>query len=47
MQLMREKQIFAVPTFTISEYFADHAASAGEAALSQIHMRMLAALQAM
>ena len=27
MQLMRQKQIFAVPTFTISEYFADHAAS--------------------
>ena len=28
MRLMREKQIFAVPTFTIMEYFADHAASA-------------------
>ena len=27
MQLMRQKQIFAVPTFTISEYFAGHAAS--------------------
>jgi imidazolonepropionase-like amidohydrolase len=27
MRLMRDKQIFAVPTFTISEYFADHAAS--------------------
>ena len=27
MRLMREKGIFAVPTFTISEYFADHAAS--------------------
>jgi imidazolonepropionase-like amidohydrolase len=27
MRIMREKQIFAVPTFTISEYFADHAAS--------------------
>jgi imidazolonepropionase-like amidohydrolase len=27
MRLMHEKQIFAVPTFTISEYFADHAAS--------------------
>lgn len=24
MRLMREKQIFAVPTFTIFEYFADH-----------------------
>jgi imidazolonepropionase-like amidohydrolase len=32
MQLMREKQIFAVPTFTISEYFADHAASPAMAA---------------
>ena len=27
MRLMQEKQIFAVPTFTISEYFADHAAN--------------------
>ena len=27
MRLMKEKQIFAVPTFTISEYFADHAAT--------------------
>ncbi|MBV8476752.1 MAG: amidohydrolase family protein [Acidobacteria bacterium] len=27
MRLMREKQIYAVPTFTISEYFADHGAS--------------------
>lgn len=27
MRLMREKEIFAVPTFTISEYFAEHAAS--------------------
>jgi imidazolonepropionase-like amidohydrolase len=27
MQLMREKQIFAVPTFTIFEYFAAHAAT--------------------
>jgi imidazolonepropionase-like amidohydrolase len=25
MQKMKEKQIYAVPTFTISEYFADHA----------------------
>jgi imidazolonepropionase-like amidohydrolase len=25
MRLMREKQIFAVPTFAIAEYFADHA----------------------
>jgi imidazolonepropionase-like amidohydrolase len=28
MRLMREKQIFAVPTFTIAEYFTDHAATA-------------------
>jgi imidazolonepropionase-like amidohydrolase len=27
MRIMREKQIFAVPTFTIVEYFADHAES--------------------
>ncbi len=32
MHLMREKQIFAVPTFTIAEYFADHAASPAAAA---------------
>ncbi len=29
MRLMRDKQIFAVPTFTIFEYFAEHAASHG------------------
>ncbi|MGB8476665.1 MAG: amidohydrolase family protein [Candidatus Acidiferrum sp.] len=27
MRIMHEKQIFAVPTFAIAEYFADHAAS--------------------
>jgi imidazolonepropionase-like amidohydrolase len=27
MRIMREKQIFAVPTFTIAEYFAQHAAT--------------------
>jgi imidazolonepropionase-like amidohydrolase len=27
MRVMKEKQIFAVPTFTIFEYFADHAAT--------------------
>jgi len=32
MRLMRDKQIFAVPTFTISEYFAEHAASPAQAA---------------
>src|SRR2546422_10348642 len=31
MRIMREKQIFAVPTFTIAEYFAGHAASPAEA----------------
>ena len=30
--LMREKQIFAVPTFTIFEHFAEHAASPAQAA---------------
>jgi imidazolonepropionase-like amidohydrolase len=32
MKTMREKQIYAVPTFTISEYFADHAATQERAA---------------
>jgi len=32
MRLMREKQIFAVPTFTIFEYFAEHAATSAQAA---------------
>jgi imidazolonepropionase-like amidohydrolase len=32
MRLMREKQIFAVPTFTISEYFADHAETPADGA---------------
>jgi imidazolonepropionase-like amidohydrolase len=32
MRLMREKQIFAVPTFAIFEYFADHAATPAQAA---------------
>src|SRR5271163_3009609 len=31
MRIMREKQIFAVPTFAIAEYFADHAASPAQA----------------
>ncbi len=35
MRLMREKQIFAVPTFTISEYFAEHAASPQQAKREQ------------
>jgi imidazolonepropionase-like amidohydrolase len=32
MRLMREKQIFAVPTFTIFEYFAEHAGTPAQAA---------------
>ncbi len=32
MRVMRENQIFAVPTFTITEYFADHAATPEAAA---------------
>jgi imidazolonepropionase-like amidohydrolase len=32
IRLMKEKQIFAVPTFTIFEYFADHAATPEQAA---------------
>ncbi len=32
MRLMKEKQIFAVPTFAVSEYFADHAESPAQAA---------------
>jgi imidazolonepropionase-like amidohydrolase len=31
IRLMREKRIFAVPTFTIFEYFADHAATPTQA----------------
>ena len=40
---MRERQIFALPTFAISEYFADHAASPQQAErlrqLLEIHAR--------
>ena len=32
VRLMKEKQIFAVPTFTIFEYFAEHAATPAQAA---------------
>lgn len=31
IRLMKQKQIYAVPTFTIFEYFAEHAASASQA----------------
>jgi imidazolonepropionase-like amidohydrolase len=35
MKIMREKQIFAVPTFAIFEYFADHPATPAEGALDR------------
>ncbi len=42
MRLMRERQIFAVPTFTITEYFAEHAASPAHAEGEQqmIHLHV-------
>jgi imidazolonepropionase-like amidohydrolase len=43
MQLMKEKGIFAVPTFAISEYFIQHAPSPSQArreqALQDLHVR--------
>ena len=43
MRLMKEKGIFAVPTFTIFEYFADHAATPEgavlERAMQDLHIR--------
>jgi imidazolonepropionase-like amidohydrolase len=35
MRLMKERGIFAVPTFTISEYFADHAATPASGAFER------------
>jgi len=35
MRLMREKQIFAIPTFTIQEFFREHAPTAAQAALEK------------
>jgi imidazolonepropionase-like amidohydrolase len=35
VRLMKEKQIFAVPTFTIFEYFAEHAATPQQSAHEQ------------
>jgi imidazolonepropionase-like amidohydrolase len=35
MQIMRQKQIFAVPTFAISEYFAEHAPTAAQQAFEK------------
>jgi imidazolonepropionase-like amidohydrolase len=46
MRLMHEKQIFAVPTFTIIDYFAEHAATPEQAArereLQEVHVRNFA-----
>jgi imidazolonepropionase-like amidohydrolase len=43
MRLMRDKQIFAVPTFAIAEYFADHAetpaAAQREHAMQDFHVQ--------
>jgi imidazolonepropionase-like amidohydrolase len=36
MRAMKEKQIYAVPTFTIVEYFAEHAASSARAAAERV-----------
>ena len=35
MRIMREKHIYAVPTFAIGEYFADHASSPAAAAIER------------
>jgi len=40
MRMMKEKQIYAVPTFTIAEYFAAHSASEGGAARLQDGLRL-------
>jgi len=40
MRLMREKRIFAVPTFAISEYFAEHPEKPGEGALIRAELDM-------
>jgi imidazolonepropionase-like amidohydrolase len=46
MRLMREKQIFAVPTFTIIDFFIQHAATpeqgAHDRALQEVHAREFA-----
>jgi imidazolonepropionase-like amidohydrolase len=46
MRLMHDKQIFAVPTFTIIDYFIEHAATPGAAAhdraLQEVHAREFA-----
>jgi imidazolonepropionase-like amidohydrolase len=40
MRIMKEKRIFVVPTFTISEYFADHAGGGGAARREGIRMHV-------
>jgi imidazolonepropionase-like amidohydrolase len=44
MRMMKEKQIYAVPTFAVAEYFADHAATP-EAAAHEREMQNLHAAQ--
>ena len=39
MRIMREKGIFAVPTFTISEYFGNSASSRAEQELLDLHVK--------
>jgi imidazolonepropionase-like amidohydrolase len=43
MRAMKEKQIYAVPTFAIAEYFADHAATPARAANERAQMAYHAA----
>jgi imidazolonepropionase-like amidohydrolase len=43
MRAMKEKQIYAVPTFAIAEYFADHAATPARAASERAQMAYHAA----
>jgi imidazolonepropionase-like amidohydrolase len=43
MRLMHEKQIFAVPTFTITEYFMEHAATPEQAARERQALELHAA----
>ena len=43
MAAMREKQIYAVPTFTIAEYFAEHAATPAAAERERAMQRLHAA----
>lgn len=43
MKAMKDKRIFAVPTFSISEYFADHAASVAAAEREHVELAYHAA----